>query len=370
MKKISYIVSFVFIAGLFSPVFCSASYENGTLLKSSDGKVWVINNNKRHWILNETIFNINGYNWENVEDVSDIELAKIPFNNLFRAPDNPKVYAYNDAGFKRWIKTLEIFVKYGLSFDNVVLVHQSEISAHSDTDLIKVAGSNTIYDLTDEVLRPIKDIATFNSLGKNWLKMQTIISDDFANYALGEELASVGSQAPEQPTIYETPTPSITSTPSPTTSPTPTTIPKVYKISLKDISTDPTGEGDNRTFGDMRFEILNEGNEPIEIRRLKIDSVLVEGTDISNWYIEINKGNSWLPKEATILSDKSSIFQFDKNIESVSISSGNKMTFRIVPDTRPGIKSYQFVVKYIINSIMGGDEDIIFSDLILKEQLL
>ncbi len=230
MKKV---IGSLIVLGILAPVFSYSatipSYEDGTLLKSSDGKVWVTCNNKRRWIINETIFTANGYSWSAVQDISDIELAKLPFNNLIRAADDVKVFAMNDSGYKRWIQNPDIFASYGMDWNDVCPTSQAEINAHPNTDLIKVAGRDTIYDLNNEVLRPIKDLPAFSSLGKNWVTQQIINETDFATYALGDELSTVAG-APEQPVNYAAPSPypSVSPSPSPIAgSPSPSPSPSV-----------------------------------------------------------------------------------------------------------------------------------------------
>jgi hypothetical protein len=54
------------------------TYLTGQLLKGSGAPVYVIDGPERRWIPDETTFNLNGYNWNAIETISDLELNAIP----------------------------------------------------------------------------------------------------------------------------------------------------------------------------------------------------------------------------------------------------------------------------------------------------
>jgi hypothetical protein len=58
-------------------------YANGTLVRGSTGKVYVMLNDYRHWIPDETTFEAMGYKWKSIIQLSDSALNAIPEGDPF-----------------------------------------------------------------------------------------------------------------------------------------------------------------------------------------------------------------------------------------------------------------------------------------------
>ncbi len=65
------------------------SFPEGTLLRGSDGKVWVISSGQRRWITGPDVFNACGYVWANVDTVADSIINAVPAGADLSAPPCP-----------------------------------------------------------------------------------------------------------------------------------------------------------------------------------------------------------------------------------------------------------------------------------------
>jgi hypothetical protein len=123
-------------------------YSNGSLLRSIDGeKVYLIENNKKRWITSAAVFISNGYKWEDISQITDEELNSYlegenisnsnlkPDGSLLKGSD-PKVYLIEN-GKKRWITSAEIFILKGYDWNKVILVSDSELGLYKDGEDIK-----------------------------------------------------------------------------------------------------------------------------------------------------------------------------------------------------------------------------------------
>lgn len=370
MKKL--LISIVLITFLF-PFSTLAE----TFYKDSSGKIWAFWNNKRRQIRSEVI--LNSYDSPVLQSVSDLTLGQKPINNLVRVKDDIKVYALNDLGFKRWIQNPGIFNSYNLNWNDVAEISSTELDGYKDTNILKEVSNDKVYFLEGTAIRPIKDLSTFNYLKLDWNALQIINLSDLQTYILGEEIAY---EAPggvlEPPTAYETPTPS----PSPTPSLSPSPISQTYSVSLKDSSTVDLSSPEESlyTFGKSSFEVNNTGNAPITIAKLRIDLASINYRDYKNdvpglsgeippinqlsLSIYDGSGKNIINPVAPFINN-SSLF----NIKNLSIPAGDKIKIRVSGVSPWGAENYQYAVRYELGSILGGGNDVLFSDLLLKEQI-
>ena len=65
---------------LSAPPCPRPSFPNGTLLRSSDGKAWVVMWNARKWIVSPSAFADCGYQWGNLNDLGDSINAQLPIS--------------------------------------------------------------------------------------------------------------------------------------------------------------------------------------------------------------------------------------------------------------------------------------------------
>ena len=118
---------------------------NGSIVKGSDYKVYVINNGKKFWIKNPAIFTSLGYKWNWIVTVEDVVLAGYPDG-----------------------KTV------------------GSSSKRPDGTVVKYNDSNTVYLLDGGKKRPFASPSAFLSRGYNWNKI--IIIPNYENYPTGDYL--------------------------------------------------------------------------------------------------------------------------------------------------------------------------------------
>jgi len=86
--------------------------RDGLLLKGSDEKVYVLQDDKRRWISTLDAFEEYGYQWSQVHVVEDDFLAQfkegLPIHLLLKCQTSPHIYAL-EGGRKRWIKDIPTF---------------------------------------------------------------------------------------------------------------------------------------------------------------------------------------------------------------------------------------------------------------------
>lgn len=107
---------------------------NGDIVKSPDDpRVYIMVNNKLHWIASEDVFLALYGSWSVVEDVdarliaayelgSEIATSDMhPDGTLVKVADDPKVYMIEN-GLYRWVETEEAFNRLGYRWDRIFTV--------------------------------------------------------------------------------------------------------------------------------------------------------------------------------------------------------------------------------------------------------
>ncbi|OGY42399.1 MAG: hypothetical protein A2Y82_04615 [Candidatus Buchananbacteria bacterium RBG_13_36_9] len=182
-------------------------YANYSLLKSPDGKIYLIVNNEKKEIESADVFKTIGFNPEEVIDVSDEELVnyeegrKITLNSIYpqgallQNKANGGVY-YVEDGIKYPILAKEVLTN---NFQNykLTVVSQDELDKYvtaatgmklKDGTLIKVASDSKVYVISNGERRWVANESTFNQLGYEWTNIVTV-SEKIANlHPLGENL--------------------------------------------------------------------------------------------------------------------------------------------------------------------------------------
>ncbi len=99
--------------------------RDGLVLKGSDEKIYVLENNQKQWITTLDAFTHYGYRWEQVHLVDDAFLDQ--FENgrslylLQKCAQSPHVYALEN-GEKRWIKDIPTFQANGFVWEDIQFV--------------------------------------------------------------------------------------------------------------------------------------------------------------------------------------------------------------------------------------------------------
>ena len=110
---------------------------NGFLIKGSSEKVYLIENSKKRWIANAFTFNQRSYRWKDIYQISDSELNNYPaggdISGTILYPDGTlikdsgfKVYLIEN-GKKRWIVSAATFNARGYQWDKIIIVSNEEL---------------------------------------------------------------------------------------------------------------------------------------------------------------------------------------------------------------------------------------------------
>lgn len=90
----------------------------------------------KRWIPTETVFNSYSNRWEDVVVVPKSQIDSMPKNILVKLPTSPRVYLIEN-GKKRWISTYSAFVRNGYGFDQVAPINQIELDYYKTGAIIK-----------------------------------------------------------------------------------------------------------------------------------------------------------------------------------------------------------------------------------------
>jgi hypothetical protein len=113
----------------FFAIFGDKSQDK--LMKSAnDDKVYVVtfNNYKRH-IPNEQSFLSYGYDWSQIQTVSNSQLSAYPISNLIKLADDPKVYLI-EGNTKTWIPDEQTFNSLKLDWNSISEINQTEFDSY------------------------------------------------------------------------------------------------------------------------------------------------------------------------------------------------------------------------------------------------
>lgn len=185
-------------------------HSNGTLITSPNTKsVFLLENGQKRPIVNVAIFEARGYKWENVITVEDSELNlyatgdpinTYPEGTLLKGSDN-KIYIIVD-GKKRYITGPSIFTSLGYNWLDVVSVTDSHLTlytngvdisstaTHVDGALVKATGGSSIFLLQNGKKRGIVSPQIFDAWGYKWNKVIAISQTELDTYANGDLIAT------------------------------------------------------------------------------------------------------------------------------------------------------------------------------------
>jgi hypothetical protein len=187
------------------------------------------------------------------------------------------VYALSPSGFKRHIPNPEIFEAYGLDWNDIAPISETELNNYPNAYLIKIEGKDTVYFMDNETLSPIKDLETFAHNGYDWSALHIILQEDADIYKMGSELSY--SEPIEQPVVYGTPSPSVSPSvsPTPSVSPSPSPVASIDKsdIVIYETGIDPAGpcaDGESRPEYHYQVGVLDKDGNFLKDVVIKIDS--------------------------------------------------------------------------------------------------
>ena len=171
-------------------------YGDGTLLKGSGPKVYLIYQGTKRWITSARVFNRRNYRWDSIVEVSDEYLSMYPdgddIPNLIRAEGRPEVY-HLASGVRRHIPNIEIFNSYGFLWDEVEIVTEEELSFYGRAKHVKLADDDRVYYITNSGLkRHIISAEVFNSYGNNWAEIVIINETELSHYPVNDLIQGEG----------------------------------------------------------------------------------------------------------------------------------------------------------------------------------
>jgi hypothetical protein len=182
-------------------------YANYSLLKSPDGKIYLIVNNEKKEIESAEVFRMIGYNEDEVTLVTDEELTyyedgrKITLNSIYPQgallqDKNTGGVFYVEDGIKYPVWSKEILA---INYKNYKLtkISSQELDKYitaangvklRDGTLVKLAGDSKVYVISNGLRRWINNESTFNQLSYNWKDIITINEKVFNLHPEGDNL--------------------------------------------------------------------------------------------------------------------------------------------------------------------------------------
>ena len=119
---------------------------DGSLIKGTSAKVYLIEGGQKKWIVDGFTFNKRSYQWENVHQISDDDLSNYSEGeNILDAPlysdgtlikgSGYKVYLIEN-NKKRWIASAEIFTARGYQWGEIIIVSDEELGSYLEGENI------------------------------------------------------------------------------------------------------------------------------------------------------------------------------------------------------------------------------------------
>ena len=181
-------------------------FVDGTLIRSaSRGRIYKVEAGKRRDILNEEIFKLANFKWEDIKIVSDRELILYPFGEPVPYPDGTlvkdeagTVYKF-EGGKLRHITSAALFSVYKLNWSAVKNMASKDLNLYSKgqplvypdgtlitSDKIIKGVSNTIYKVESGQRRPISSQTLFIKLKLSTKNIKKISDTEMSFYPVGQ----------------------------------------------------------------------------------------------------------------------------------------------------------------------------------------
>lgn len=187
-------------------------FPDYSLLRDPNGRIYLLANGQKRNIANMEAFNKFGFNTDELEDASLVDLsaypdgAKItvdtqfPQGVLLKTATSPGVW-YVEDGVRHPLVD-GILMKMYFNGRRPKIVPQEDLDALTigdayklhDGELVKAGDSSVVYVVEGGALRPIPSEDVFESVGWNWKNVVTVPAKVIALHAIGEPVSQVGSQ--------------------------------------------------------------------------------------------------------------------------------------------------------------------------------
>lgn len=186
------------------------TYLDGTLLKASDGKIYIIADGKKSYITGPDVFIGLSYNWSDVISVSDAQInlysngndisstSTHPNGTLVKVTNGTSVYLL-EGGQKRGIVNPQIFDANGYRWNKVIVITQAELDTYTVGDLITIYPNGTllrnntdnkVYLISGGKKRLISSPIFFEDMGYKWSNVIGVASSHLDLYTVGAEVKS------------------------------------------------------------------------------------------------------------------------------------------------------------------------------------
>jgi len=186
------------------------TYSDGFLLKTNDSeKIYLIEDGKKRWINSSAAFVLNGYNWNDVilvvsdelrlyENGENISVSDLKDDgSLIKGTEN-KIYLIEN-GEKRWITTLQAFVFNNYNWSDITTVFNEELDLYpsgeniyalniKNGDLVKRNNDKRVYFIENGKRRWITTAKIFVSRGYSWRDIVIISEKELEMYIEGREI--------------------------------------------------------------------------------------------------------------------------------------------------------------------------------------
>jgi len=158
-------------------------YPNGSLIKGTGPEIYLVENEKRRHITSPFLFNSRGYKWKNVITISDEELLAHPVGEAVLLADGtlikgtgPEIYLIKKQK-KHWIKTIDIFLKLGFKWKNVVKLSAQEMNQYalgtaiSGVEDLKKIDQEPSAETPKEIKEPVIRVGIYSAESNNVFKI-------------------------------------------------------------------------------------------------------------------------------------------------------------------------------------------------------
>jgi dolichol-phosphate mannosyltransferase len=178
-------------------------YPYGTVIKGTQENAYLYQDGQKRLFPNPYIFLSHGYHWEQIVQVNDDYLARLPEGPPMTFRDGTLLKGSKESvyviehGLKRCILSFEVFKQLGYHWENVIIVPDTALeeikygpnltlkARRPDGTLVK-GRDKPIYLLQDGQKRWFPSPQAFISWGYQWDQVITIDDTELESYPLGE----------------------------------------------------------------------------------------------------------------------------------------------------------------------------------------
>jgi len=161
------------------------SYEtidSGLLQFAGDSKIYRIVKGRLLWIPTIEIFNRQNLYWEDVQKKSKIERNKYVVTRLIKSVDDDRIFYINSAGLKKHIINTEVFNLYNNRYEDVVEVNAETLNSFETVAFFKGVYDNKVYKIVGNTKVWMKTSDAFIKAGGDWSKIAEVNANELSVY--------------------------------------------------------------------------------------------------------------------------------------------------------------------------------------------